>query len=114
MPSGINVHLDAGYDTADTRPEPDIDFVHAGHCAVHRLARRYERRPIVINPFSDPADPISTVRSPTSSEPASQQIRALGIRFPRIRPPHQRCLNCESGSRQSRGHLFWAQSEEDE
>ena len=87
LPGDTNVHLDAGYDSADTRTELDgrgllgqiahrgekvsiqasqrwhIERTHACQQAFHRLARCYERRTTVINSFFDLADTIITVRS---------------------------------------------------
>ncbi len=87
LPGDINVHLDAGYDSASTRTELNdrglhgqiahkgekapiqasqrwhIERTHAWQNAFHRLARCYEPRTTVINAFFDLADAIITVRS---------------------------------------------------
>lgn len=87
LPDGITVHLDAGYDSADSRAVVaeralhgriarkgikapvqaahrwHIERTHAWQSAFHRVARCYERRTSVIEAFFDLADTIITVRS---------------------------------------------------
>jgi transposase len=89
LPEHITVHLDAGYDSAASRDEPDrrgrtgqiahqgekapiqagqrwpVERTHAWHDAFNRLQRCYERRIKVIEAFFDLADAIITIRKLT-------------------------------------------------
>ena len=87
LPDEVTVHLDAGYDSAQTRAQIDargllgqiahkgekapiqasrrwhVERTHTWQNAFHRLARCYERRGSVIDAFFDLADAIITIRS---------------------------------------------------
>ena len=87
LPDEVTVHLDAGYDSAQTCAQLDargllgqiaykgekapiqasrrwhVERTHAWQNAFHRLARCYERRGSVIDAFFDLADAIITIRS---------------------------------------------------
>ena len=87
LPDDITVHLDAGYDSANTRAllherglrgriahkgekapiqaghRWHVERTHAWQNAFQRLARCHERRAAVINAFFDLADTVITVRS---------------------------------------------------
>jgi transposase len=87
LPDDITVHLDAGYDSANTRDELtaremtgeiahkgdkapiqagqrwQVERTNAWHNAFNRLQRCYERRENVIDAFFDLADAIITLRS---------------------------------------------------
>lgn len=87
LPEQITVHLDAGYDSDNTRTllagrglhgriahkgekapiqasrRWHVERTHAWQNAFHRLARCFERRALVVDAFFDLADAIITVRS---------------------------------------------------